>query len=90
MNLICDICQIKFSTKFTLTLDIKKINMVSRMINRIKLNLISNVIIAIWIFLKKTLLINHLNKHHGMSINKEVMEFSNVPGKLKKTKYTFF
>lgn len=83
MNFICDICQIKLSTKFALNRHKKNKHSQSsdQSLDQIKFNSkCSNCNLD---FSKKTLLIDHLNKHHGMSIKKEVIEFSNVPGKLK-------
>ena len=77
MNFNCEIFQTGFSTKFSLNRHQKSLKCQSGEI-KLKLSQCNDCDIN---FSKKTLLIDHLNKVHGLSINKQIIEFTNVLGK---------
>jgi len=77
MDFNCDICKSQFSTKFTLT---RHLNNKHGITNEVKQKSSKCISCPNLTFSKKVLLINHLNDNHGTSIEKEIINFSNVSG----------
>lgn len=87
MKIVCFICEIQFSTKSSLIRHQKNKHKLNNEIDVSSMKLNSKCSLCKKAFPKKTLLIDHLNNCHGMSIVKEIIEFLNVSGKLEFSNY---
>jgi len=82
MDFNCEICDVKFATKFLFNRHQNRKHAQKEDVKpsqEVKLNNQCNTCKKY--FFKKTMLIDHLNDYHGMDMKKEVMEFSNISGK---------
>lgn len=80
MELNCEDCERNFATPYTLRRHLKRTHNILELTKNPKqlakcLSCMDNIT-----FCKISMLIDHLNTEHGMSINEEILNFSNSTG----------
>lgn len=87
MEFSCEICKRKCATRYSLFRHRKNVHKLEfpKKLYSSKCNSCPELS-----FSKKTLLIDHLNAFHSMTISKEIIEFTNISGNNCLTRYDDF